>query len=285
MQINPIVQYPMIVSFHPLFKADRNILCAGREPGRSDLSAIRNSSAVILPQGCSQQLYFMARNNCLNVFPNYDARFNYPGKIGQIKLFLEKSIPHPPTEIFHSLDEFKRRYRGSMSPKLPIVFKLDWGGEGDTVFLVQSLDELDQLIIHAARCESSGQSGFLLQQYIPSANRSLRVAVIGDVVISYWRICEDQYGFHANLSKGAKIDQTGDPGLRKAAESVVTDFCRSTGINLAGLDVIFSEAESAPRPLLLEINYFFGRAGIGGSVAYYRILKKAIKRWLKTVHN
>jgi ribosomal protein S6--L-glutamate ligase len=275
----------MIVSFHPIFRANLNILCAGREPGLSDLSAIRKATAVILPQGCSQQLYFMARNNCPNVFPNYDARFSYPGKIGQIKLFLEKAIPHPLTEIFPNLAEFKRRYRGSEFPSLPLVFKFDWGGEGDTVFLVKSSDELGQLIIHAARCEASGQSGFLLQQYIPSGNRSLRVAVIGDQIISYWRICEDPRGFHASLSKGAKIDLAGEPGLREMADKMVAHFCRSTGINLAGMDVIFSQDEYGPRTLLLEINYFFGRVGIGGSAEYYRILKRAIKRWLKTINH
>jgi ribosomal protein S6--L-glutamate ligase len=273
----------MIVSFHPLFRGNRNILCAGREPGPSDLSAIRKASAVILPQGCSQRLYTMARGNCPNVFPNYDARFSYPGKIGQIELFIENAIPHPPSEIFHSLAEFKSRYHGSELPNLPVVFKFDWGGEGDTVFLVQSSEELDQLIIHAGRCEASGQSGFVLQQFIPSGNRSMRVAVIGDRIISYWRICEDQRDFYASLSKGAKIYPTGDPQLTETAEEMVAHFCQNTGINLAGLDLIFSVGEAALRPLLLEINYFFGRAGLGGSAGYYRILKKAIKRWLETV--
>lgn len=275
----------MILSFHPLFRGDCNILCAGREPSFSDLTAIRNARAVILPQGCTQQLYFMAKNNCANVFPNYDIRFRYPGKIGQIKVFLEKSVPHPSTEIFHNVADFKRRYGGFESPVLPLVFKFDWGGEGDTVFLVQSLSEFEQIILHAARCEASGQSGFLLQQYIPADNRSLRVTVIGDSMLSYWRTREDQRGFYANLSKGAKIDQAADPQLREAAEKLVWQFCRSTGINLAGLDVIFDEGPDNPLPFLLEINYFFGRVGLGGSTEYYRILRKAIKRWLRAVHD
>lgn len=276
-------QDSMIVSFHPIFKADRNILCAGRDPDGSDLAAIRAARAVILPQGCPRRLYFMARNNCRNIFPNYDVRFNYPGKIGQIKLFVEKSIAHPATEIFHSLAEFKRRYPGQSTPSLPLVFKLDWGGEGDTVFMVRSADELDELIHHAACCEASGHSGFLLQQYIPCGNRSLRVVVIDDRIISYWRTGGDPAGLHASLSKGAKINPAGDPVLKEAAEKVVAEFCRCTAINLAGLDVIFAEAESPPQPLLLEINYFFGRVGLGGSEAYYRTLKKAIRSWLKRI--
>jgi ribosomal protein S6--L-glutamate ligase len=240
---------------------------------------------VILPQGCQQLLYFMARNNCPNVFPNYDVRFRYPGKIDQTKLFNELSVPHPLTEIFQSVGEFKRRRGGSKSPNLPVVFKFNWGGEGDTVFLVQSLGELEQIILHAARCEASGQSGFLLQQYISADNRSLRVAVIGDSIRSYWRTGEDRSGFYANLSKGAKIVQDTEPHLIDAAEKLVGQFCHSTGVNLAGLDVIFDEGQDNPSPFLLEINYFFGRVGLGGSKEYYRILIKAIKRWLRSVHD
>jgi len=273
----------MVVSFHPLFKADRNILCAGRDPGPADVAAIRAARAVILPQGCPRRLYDMARNNCPNIFPNYDVRFRYPGKIGQIKLFLDTSLPHPPTETFFSLAEFRRCYPDQSLPHLPLVFKFDWGGEGDTVFLVQSTGELEELLQHTARCEASGQSGFMLQQYIPSGNRSLRVAVIGDSRISYWRIREEPMGFHASLSKGAKIDTQTDPALKERAEMLVAEFCRRVGINLAGLDVIFAEGGSSSQPLVLEINYFFGRVGLGGSEEYYRTLINAIKCWLKTI--
>jgi ribosomal protein S6--L-glutamate ligase len=272
----------MIVSFHPLFRADRNILCAGREPDSSDLSAIRSASAVILPQGCPQHLYFMARNNCTNIFPNYDARFRYPGKIGQIKLFRDKSIPHPSTEIFSSLADYKRRYAEPNAPGLPIVFKFDWGGEGDTVYLIRSYAELESCIDQAAKCEASGQSGFLIQEYVPSVNRSLRVAVIGDHIESYWRTCGDDNSFHASISKGAGIDRMTDPDLIARGREIVAELCRLSAINLAGMDVIFAADESAPRPLLLEINYFFGRVGLGGSQEYYRILIKEIKRWLRS---
>ena len=40
--------------------------------GPDDLDAIRAADAVILPQGCYQSLYEMARKNCKHVFPNFD---------------------------------------------------------------------------------------------------------------------------------------------------------------------------------------------------------------------
>jgi ribosomal protein S6--L-glutamate ligase len=273
----------MIVSFHPLFKGDTNLLCAGREPGHQDLVAIRSASAVILPQGCPRSLYEMARANCSRVFPNYDARFRYPGKTGQIRLFRESGAPHPETEIYTGLSQYGTQPAECQHLELPFVFKFDWGGEGDTVFLVHSRSEFEELLDHADRCERSGQRGFLIQKFIDCGGRSLRVVVIGDRVLSYWRVADSPESFKANLSKGAMIDAHSDPDLKREAERMVAGFCRANGINLAGLDVIYDLAAASPAPMLLEINYYFGRVGLGGSEAYYAILKKEMNRWLRGV--
>ena len=34
------------------------------------------------------------------------------------------------------------------------------------------------------------------------------------------------------------------------------------------------------KPLFLEINYFFGRSGLGGSEKYYEILTEQIQKWI-----
>ena len=72
-----------------------------------------------------------------------------------------------------------------------------------------------------------------------------------------------------------------DPELRAAAVSAVRNFCRCTRIDLAGFDLLFSEGAASSIPFFLEINYFFGRRGIGGSEAYYRILDQEIDSWLR----
>ncbi|MCU0540303.1 MAG: glutathione synthase [Desulfobacterales bacterium] len=270
----------MILSFHPLFRGDANILCAGRDPGREELAAIQSATVVILPQGCTRRLYEMARANCRRVFPNYDARFRFPGKTGQIRLFREWGIPHPATEAYESLADFRNRNPSNLSFGFPLVFKFDWGGEGDTVFLAENRNDLDELLVHAARCERSGQRGFLLQQFVSCQGRSLRVAVIGKRLLSYWRVTEGPGTFKASLSGGARVDTDSDPLLKKAAESLVAGFCRDAGINLAGLDLIYADKEAPPTPLLLEINYFFGRVGLGGSAAYYKLLEHEIRGWI-----
>ena len=160
------------------------------------------------------------------------------------------------------------------------MFKHDWGGEGDTVFLIRSRDDLRHVLQQYDIYEKSGQRGFLIQEYVPNRNRTLRVIKIGQQFISYWRISNSQNGFLANLSKGASIDFDSDPDLQNRAEATIGKLCKKTGINLAGLDVIFSSEKKDGPPLLLEINYFFGRKGLGGSEAYYKILRDQIRIWL-----
>ena len=272
----------MIVSFHPLFEADRNIICAGRLPNSEDLAAIQSAKAVILGQGCYQSLYDMARSHCKNVFPNYDARFKYPGKLGQTKLFREFDIRHPATDIFADVTTFQEKYHNHkfLPWQYPVVFKLDWGGEGETVYLIQSNQSLQKKLKQTAEFEKSGQTGFLIQEYIPSNGRTLRVAAIGRQLMSYWRIQPDIDDFHTNLRSGAILASELQCAQQQQAEAAVREICQATGINLAGFDVIFStEGEKSP-PLLLEINYFFGRKGLGGSEAYYKILQTEVQAWL-----
>jgi len=273
----------MIVSFHPLFEGQKNILCAGRDPGPDDLRAIKDAAAVILPQGCSRSLYELARNNCKHVFPNYNARFEYPGKLGQIRLFRKTGVAHPTSKLYETAGTLNPKCDGTkeMVPfPFPFVFKFDWGGEGNTVFWVQSPKAFQDLLQKAATFEKSGQKGFLLQEYIANLNRSLRVVIIGGQFFAYWRIQNDVDVFHDNISKGAIIDIDGDPHLQRLGIELVKYFCNKTKINLAGFDVIFSTHSEKATPMLLEINYFFGRKGLGGSQVYYNILQKEIINWL-----
>lgn len=273
----------MILSYHPCFEADKNILCAGREPNTDDLAAIRAARAVILPQGCRRSLYEMARNNCTHVFPNFDSRFQYAGKIGQARLFQEINVPRPRTEAYLDLNAFVERYGAvTATPAFdfPFVFKFDWGGEGYQVYLIQSASEFKDILQIAKDYEDRGHTGFIIQEYIPSTHRSLRVVVIGQTLISYWRVQSDSRNFCSNLAGGAVIDAQADPELQALAVTSVKAFCSRTGINLAGFDLLFSSQRKRGIPLFLEINYYFGRRGLGGSERFYEILVMEIKKWI-----
>jgi ribosomal protein S6--L-glutamate ligase len=265
--------------------ADNNLLCAGRKPDSDDLAEIRSASAVILPQGCHKSLYEMAQMNCQHVFPNYDARFRYEGKIGQIQLFKETGIGHPKTETYHNISAYNWRYGNhSLAPDIgfPLVFKFNWGGEGKHVYLIKSSSELLDHLQMAETFEKSGRFGFLIQEHVQSENRSLRVVVIGQTVTSYWRIQKDREDFCSSLAKGAIIDKHADIELQETAVQAVKDFCHLTGINLAGFDLLFAEDEKNSLPIFLEINYYFGRRGLGGSERYYDLLETEIVKWIKS---
>lgn len=274
----------MIVSFHPCYEADANILCAGRQPDNKDRMAIRSADAVILPQGCPEALYRMARKECAHVFPDYDVRFQYPGKTGQAKLFQACSVSHPQTWVFANTAQFKRCGNVAVDAGFPLVLKLDWGGEGDTVFLLKDVVDLKDALSRVDAYERTGQKGFVLQQFIPASHRTLRVVVIGRTQKAYWRVQKTPFSFGTSVAKGATIDEDSDPVLRQKGIFFVRDFCRQTKINLAGFDLLFDETEPAqkkPQPLLLEINYFFGRTGLGGSEAFYSMLQTQINAWLE----
>ncbi len=271
----------MIVSFHPIIVADQNRICAGRPPDENDLAAIRRARAVILPQGCPEALYRMARQNCARVFPNLDARFDFPGKLGQIRLFRQLGVAHPQTEIYDDLARY-RRASSRLTP--PVVLKLNWGGQGDTVFRIDAAAQLREALERVRAFEKSGQPGFLLQRFIAHEQRALRVTAIGSNLISYWRIQTRADHFGTSVTGGARIDHAADPELQTAARRVTADICARAGIELAGFDFIFDQhalARGKIEPLALEINYFFGRTGLGGSQAYYELLTGAVDRWLQ----
>jgi ribosomal protein S6--L-glutamate ligase len=274
----------MIFSFHPCIEGDVNILCAGRPPGDEDVAAAKKARSIILPQGVTEQLYRLCRTHCPHVFPNYDARFDYPGKLGQIRLFQKNKVSFPPTVVFSDINTYREAFEKVKSYTLPFdfpcVLKLNEGGEGEGVFLLKNQKDWETALGNVAQAERSGQKGFIVQAHIPNEGRTLRVVVIGEQFFSYWRIQEDKDVFQSNLRTGARIDHNLSPELQEAAIEAARNFCRRTGINLAGFDFLFPQDAAEPQPLFLEINYFFGRRGLGGSFKFYELLEKAVEEWL-----
>lgn len=258
----------MILSFHSCFEADKTILCAGREPNVDDLSAIKAADAVILPQGCKISLFEMVKNNYSHVFPDYNARFSYPGKIGQIRLFQKTNSTHPKTKIYNNFNAFKKNYQEIPTNTLldfPFVFEFNWGGKNSHVALIKSKTDFRETVQKTELYEKTGQKGFLIQEYIPSQNKTLKVVVMGRKTLSCWRTQENPRLFGASLSRGAVIDADFFPKFQNEAIFLIKRFCKQAWINLPGFDLLFSPQDKNKQPLFLEINYFFGRRGLGGS--------------------
>jgi len=275
----------MILSFHPCIDTDLNAIVAGRTPGPEEESMVKRADAIILPQGVRQDLYDLCRKYTTRVFPNYDLRFQSPGKIGDILLFRTAAVPHPETFLFQNVADYQSHFpaeEDSLPFPFPFVVKGNYGGEGRMVYRIHSGQELQTIIDQLRAMESSGTRGFIIQQWIDHGGRDVRVVVLHERLISYWRVQRDPRQFLTNLSAGGTIDLHSDHHLLEKAEEIVHHFCKRTGINLAGIDLMFDKDDESKKPLFLEINYWFGRRFFGSSEAYYAELKKAVKRWLAT---
>jgi ribosomal protein S6--L-glutamate ligase len=273
----------MIASLHPCITKNINILCAGRQLNDREKKRLAKAQAVIVPQGVTAEVYRECRRLVPYVFPFYDLRFAMEGKVGDALLFQYHQVAHPRTFIFKNSRELFQLYPDieTVTPFLsgyPYVLKADRGGEGAFVFLIHSRQELrDSLSLIP-----SGE-GFILQEKINHGGRDLRIVVLFDVFLSYWRVQPNPEIFLTNQSQGGSIMYQGDEHLQQRAREAVRSFCRKTGINLAGFDILFDRKKNPEEPLFLEINYYFGRKGLGGSMRFYELIEEASNRWLASL--
>ena len=101
----------MILSCHPCVVADAQNSLADRKLSAEDRGLIQNADAIILPQTCSLALYKACANSKAHVFPDYELRFKYPGKVGQSILFEKLEIPHPATKRWPTSAGMPKRRR------------------------------------------------------------------------------------------------------------------------------------------------------------------------------
>jgi ribosomal protein S6--L-glutamate ligase len=269
----------MILSYHPFFHGHRFRLYAAREVDGQDLDLMSRASAVILPPGRFPRLHEQAVRRCNFVFPDYTTRYAYPGKLGDIRLFQELGLPHPRTDCFASVEEGQACKWQDIG--YPVIIKHSCGGEGRLVYVVHRPGQAREVLAVFQGMEKSGLYGFLVQELVPSDHRTLRVVVLHSQVYSYWRVQPDTKKALHNLAQGGVIDHCSDPEMQAQGQSLVHQLCRQTSINLAGIDVLFDCRNGKdPKPLLLEINYFFAMQGLGGLEAYHQKLKLAVRDWL-----
>jgi len=270
-----------VLSFNPVVEADRYRIYAGRPLNEGDVAFMKRAKAIILPQGCPPELYWTSVRYCPNVFPNYKCRFLYPGKTGQIRMFRDFGIPHPRTMLFSSVDSFCYHALDALS--YPVVLKASYGGEGENVFFVPDQRTMKDVLDSIREMELAGFYGFLIQDYVQNDGKDLRVVIMGKRLYAYWRVGPDGEFLH-NISKGATCDFTSDEKRIQTGKSLAHIFRKLTGINLAGIDIIFHKDDlEGKKPLLLEVNYFFGRKGLGGNEVYYRLLNETVREWLSSL--
>lgn len=272
----------MIVSFNRHVKGDVNLrLTLKGLFTERQAQEIASAKGVVVTQSIKPHQYEFCRARCSHLFPDYTHRFGFEGKYANIQLFRKFNTPHPETSCYESVEDFKLRHLKNRQPFLafPFVLKGDEGGGGWAVSLVRNRRELMD------RLEVLGNDGlhparrFIAQAFVHHEGRDLRVVVIGKMMKAYWR-CQQKPGeFRNNVGRGAVINDNLDPGLARKGIRRVQDFCLKTGINLAAFDVLFDRRLPEPEPLLSEINFCFGRKGLGGSRPFYELLNQAVQQW------
>ena len=272
----------MILSFNPVIDADVQIILGDRALHDRERALIQEAEAVVLPQGCPQELYESCAEAGTRHFPNYEMRFKYPGKTGQARLFEDFGFPHPETTCWGSVTGFKAVYadRQSFPHALPFLVKSDKDHEAEGVFLVDAYQTLSEALTYLEIQEKVGFSGFVTQALIPAGGYALRAVVMGERIISYWKKAAKPGQVITTVSRGAIIDHHWRPEQQERARIQAYQFSKKTGINLAAIDFICLPTEQDPQIFFLEINYYFGRRGLGGTVAYYRLFFKAVQAWL-----
>jgi ribosomal protein S6--L-glutamate ligase len=270
----------MILSFHPCFVADCQVILGDRKLSADDRRLIRAADAIILPQTCSFLLYKICKNSEAHVFPDYDLRFRYPGKVGQSLLFEKLKIFHPATKRWPSVKKFRAllKQRGAPPHQMPFFLKADKSHEGEGVYVVDHQVGLDSAL---RSLENAGPEGFISQEAIPCKGNVLRAVVLHKKIMAYWKRPGRPNEVITTISQGSRVDKVWKPELQEKGRAQAQWIAEKTGINLAAFDFVFDLGNPDPQPLILEINYYFGRRGLGGSLKYYRLLLKAIREWLK----
>jgi ribosomal protein S6--L-glutamate ligase len=98
--------------------------------------------------------------------------------------------------------------------------------------------------------------------------------------MTYWKRPNKTGQVITTISRDAIIDSEWRPDLQEKGKRQAHVLTEKTGINLAAVDFVFPFSLKDPEPFVLEINYFFGRRGLGGTENYYRLLYQAVQDWL-----
>lgn len=230
---------------------------------------IRSARGVVLPRGVTEKRYRKITAMARDWFPNLDGRYAYPGKTTQSLLFRRLKVRHPTTFVYPDSQKLMDAEKGILPLDYPFVLKGDLGGGGSAVFPVTSrnnlLDGLNRL---------PAERPVLIQQWVKHGGMDLRVVVVGARTASYFRVGGGN--FYNNACRGGRIHPEIFPELQQSGLGAVASFCRLSGINLAGFDLMFPD--SGP-PVFVEINYNFGRKGLGGTPGFRELFREAVELW------
>ncbi|MDR3554658.1 MAG: hypothetical protein P4L55_07880 [Syntrophobacteraceae bacterium] len=261
---------PYCVSFRPEVEMEENLppLAGIEDLGTIDL--LRKAAGVLLPAHVSPWRYRSITQHARDWFPRLDVQFNCRGKTKQAYLFQELGVRHPETLVFENPLQLQSHLNAHGSPwGYPLVLKGDLGGGGETVFPVYGAGEIAGHLLKLPKDDP-----LLIQKWVRHGGKDLRVVIYGDHAVSYFRVGGGR--FYNNVCRGGKLDHEGWPELQQKGAAAVLAFSRLVGIDIAGFDLMFPDDGE---PVFVEVNFHFGRKGLGGRKEHQRYVLRAIQRW------
>jgi len=260
---------PFFVSLHHSIRLDENLPAIGLWDEQAE-NLIRRATGVLLPKYFSPVRYRRVAALARAHFPRYGARYAYRGKASQIGLFRSLGFPHPRTSLFASpVDAAESLVTSGLPRRLPFVLKSDLGGGGSNVYPIRTKQEYEEGLSRLPAGER-----VLVQDWVDCGGMDLRVVLMADQERSYFRVGGES--FYNNVSKGARIEPDIHPERQRAGIDLAKDLAERAGIDLAAFDVVFPRQG---QPQLLEINFLFGKKGLGGLPGYAQLFKRAVAGW------
>jgi ribosomal protein S6--L-glutamate ligase len=173
-------------------------------------------------------------------------------KLKCLQYMQARGLPFPPTAIAYSPEGI---HQLASKIGLPMLVKLIESTEGNGIFLVHTVKELDNLVTTLCQLGAS----YIIQHFVKeAAGTDVRAFVVGGVIVATMQRQAQDDDFRSNVSLGGCSQAC---TLSEAEKRMVLSATAAIGINVAGVDLVRSEHG----PLLLEINVspdFTGEQGI-----------------------
>ena len=261
---------PYFVSFNPEIKLEENLSIFSSLYDPLVHRLLQKAAGVLLPSYVPPWRYRRITRLAQDWFPRLGTQFDCVGKSRQIELFRRLEVRHPETLLFKNPSHLLGYFNQWDSPwGYPLVLKGDTGGGGSRVYPIYEPDQVRQ---HAAKLPAREPA--LLQRWVDHRGRDLRVVAYGEQLVSYFRIGDGQ--FYNNICRGGQIDYELRPDQQATGVRAVRDLCRRAQIDIAGFDLMFPDQGT---PVFVEINYHFGRKGLGGTPGHRQYVRQAVKDW------
>jgi ribosomal protein S6--L-glutamate ligase len=266
---------PYFVSFYPQVPMEENLPVFQPLDAPEVRELLSKAAGVVVPRYILPPRYEAIARLAGRCFPSLRPKHVYGGKSRQIELFRKLGIRHPESLLFGNSSELLSHFTLHGVPwEYPVVLKGDLGGGGSGVFPIYEPDDLSRQIR-----KIPPQQRVLLQRWVEHGGRDLRVVTYGpDIAVSYFRVGDGQ--FYNNVCRGGRMDHNGWPEQQAKGIEASRALCRRAKIDIAGFDLMFPDEGE---PVFVEINFNFGRKGLGGVAGHRKYELEAIMKWRERI--